>query len=203
MSAVDGKLFQTGYSGITAGSVALFLKRTFSEAENNLTALLIAQVEEEFARLCNRNFKIDDGASSYTLIEYYEYFNSGFTLIMPENTPVNSMTKIEIDGVDRTDEYVEDSNYWIRSNVIEFASPIISANYRQKAVKITYTLKKFWGADVVLMLTKWIAYEFLKSENAGIGLSSMSFAEVSQNFDIKSFKEDKERVIGRYTDFPV
>lgn len=201
MSAVDGKLFQTGYSGIVSANIASFLKRTFSSSETTLTTLLITQIEAEFAKLCNRNFLINNGATPPILTEYYEYFNSGFTKVMPENTPINSMTKIEIDGIDKTSLYVENTNYWITSNFIDFSSPIVGVGYRQKAVKLTYTLKQFWGADVTLMLTKWISYEFLKSENAGIGNSSMSFADVSQNFDIESFSKDREKVIGRYTDF--
>jgi hypothetical protein len=203
MSAVDGKLFQIGYSGLTDEDIASFLKRTFSESEKNLANKLIKGVESEFARLCNRNFLINNQATPPAPIEYYEYFNSGFVKVMPENNPIDKMVKIEIDGVDRTSEYIENNNYWVRGYYIQFASPVISANYPEKAVKITYTLKQFWGDDVILMLTKWVAYDFLKSENGGIGLSSMSFAEVGQNFDIKSFKEEKEKVIGRYTDFCV
>ena len=203
MSAVDGKLYQIGFSGLEDTDISAFLKRSFTNTEKTLVDGLIKDAEEELCRATNRNFKIDDGAETPTLIEYYEYFSADFLKVMVQNSPVNSMVKIEVDGVDKTANYTENSNYWIYDNFITFASAVVGTGYDQKAVKITYTLTKFWGRDVILMLTKWVAYEFLKSENAGVGISSMSFADISQNYDLRNFIKDRDKVIFRYTDFEI
>jgi len=108
-----------------------------------------------------------------------------------------------VDGVDKTSYYTENDNYWIYDNFIVFASAVVGAGYDQKAVKITYTLRPFWGSDLTLMLKKWVAYEFLNTENAGVGLNSMSFADMSQSFDVPRFMKERDKVIYRYSDFEI
>jgi hypothetical protein len=204
MSAVDGNLYQSsGFSGLTDTDIANFLKRTLSASEKTLVTSLITELESELCRATNRNFKVDSGGAVPVPVQYYEYFNGGFTKIMPQNTPVDSLVAIEIDGVDKTSHYTENVNYWIYDNFIVFASPVVGTSHNLKSVKITYTIKKFWGDDVILMLKKWVAYEFLKSENAGVGNSSMSFAEVAQTFDLNNFIKERDKVIFRYTDFEI
>lgn len=203
MSAVDGNLYQTGYSGLTDTDISTFLKRTFTASEKVLVNNLITDLEDELCRATNRNFKVDDGADDPTLVQYYEYFTADFLKVMVQNSPVNSMVAIEVDGVDKTSLYTENVNYWIYDNYIVFSNTVVGTGYDLKSVKITYTIKKFWGRDVTLMLTKWVAYEFLKSENAGVGNSSMSFAEVAQTFDLNNFIKERDKVIFRYTDFEI
>jgi len=91
MSAVDGKLFQTGYSGLTDEDISSFLKRTFTESEKDLANELIESVEDEMCRATNRNFKINDGENVPTDIQYYEYFSADFLKVMLQNTPIASL----------------------------------------------------------------------------------------------------------------
>lgn len=201
--SVNGLAYQTGFSGIKNTDIASFLKRSFDSSENDLATKLIQYIEEEVCRRTNRNFKIDDGSEEANLIEYYEEFNAGATKYMPQNTPLNSLVKIEIDGVDKTSLYTEGTNYWVYDNFFKFETGLVSNVYADKAVKLTYTLRKFWGYDLVLMIIKWVAYEFLKSENAGVGVNNMSFADIAQSFDLRGFESEKDRVIGRYIDFEI
>ena len=112
MSAVDGTLFYSGYSGVTPIQVGNLLKRTFSDDERALVVELISFAEDEFARSCNRNFKDD--------LTYYEYFDTGFTRVNLLNTPIKSLTAVVVDGMDRTANYTENTHYWIYNSFIQF-----------------------------------------------------------------------------------
>lgn len=195
MSAVFAKTFYTGYSNITSADIASYLKRTFTEAELALTDEIIASVESELANKCNRNFD--------TSLTYYETFNSGFTRVMLYNTPINSLKDIYIDGVKKTSLYVLNTDYFIYENMLVFITPITGTNYPYNAVKIEYDIVKFWGEDVTNLIKKWVAYEFLNSENAGVGVKSMSFDTLSQDFDLATFNKQKEDLIFRYTNFEI
>jgi len=95
------------------------------------------------------------------------------------------------------------TNYFIYENTIIFTSPVVGATYPYNAVKIEYDIQKFWGEDVVNLLIKWVAFEYLNSENAGVAISNMNFDALSQNFDLAGFKKEKEEIIFRYTNFEI
>ena len=189
MSAVDGTLFYSGYSGVTPIHVANLLKRTLSDDEKALVVDIISSVEDEFARQCNRNFDNDR--------TYYQYFDNGFTKVYLLNTPINTLTAIVVDGMDRTSNYTENTHYCIYDSYIRFLE-YVSGVSLFKAIRLEYTIKKFWGNDVKQLITKWAAYDFLNSDNAGVGLSSMSFEQISQTFNTDQFIKERKTVIGRY-----
>lgn len=195
MSSVNGKVFHTGYSLLTPANIASYLKRSFTNAETSIVEGMITSIEAEFALRCNRNFD--------STLTYYEIFNGGFTTVMLKNTPISSLKKLYIDGVDKTSLYILDTNYFLYENTLVFVTPITGAKYPYNAIKIEYEMQKFWGEDVINLLKKWIGYEFLNSENAGIGVRSMSFDTLSQDFDITAFNKEKEDMIFRYTNFDI
>ena len=170
-------------------NVAMLLQRTFSEDEKALIVDLISSAEDEFARQCNRNF--DDNRT------YYEYFDNGFTKVTLLNTPIKTLEAIVVDGMNRTSNYTENTHYWIYDSFIRFIE-YLSGVSLFKAIRLEYTIKKFWGNDVKMLITKWAAYDFLTSDNAGVGQTSMSFEQISQTFNVDQFIKERETVIGRY-----
>jgi hypothetical protein len=193
MSAVDGTLYFDGFSQVSDVDVAGFLKRTLSAEEKASVLTLAKQIEVEVASRCHRNFNTD--------LTYYEYLPSGFSNVMLKNTPIASMEALYLDGVDKTSLYTANVNYWIDGSIIYFETPVTSSTGYRNSVKIEYKIKKFWGEDVKRIITQWVAMAFLASENAGVMTTSMSFADLSQNFDTAEFKQQIEAMIYRYTDF--
>ncbi|RMD67348.1 MAG: hypothetical protein D6822_08420 [Cyanobacteria bacterium J149] len=182
--------YQTGYTGITNTDVASFLKRTLTTSEQSLVDSLIAEVERSLCRECNRQFS--------EITEYYEVFESGISQFDLYNLPISAITKIEVDNVDVTSNYTLASDYWIIDGLyVKFETPIISTDI-YTGVKITYQIRKFWGDDIKLLVKKWAAYEFLNSENGGVGASSVNFSELSQTFNISQYQKEKEKVINYY-----
>lgn len=192
----DAKIYQTGFSGLTFTDIQTFLKRTFSTAEQTLATSLIKQKEYELCNLTNRQFL-------YTGVEYYEKFNAPLVTVFPYATPLSTLVKIEVDGIDKTSLYVLGRDYYVYDNFFHFESPIVSAGNQHQAVKLTYTLKQFWGEDIKYLITRWVAVDFLASENGGVALSNMSFSGLSQGFDLATFNDDKHKIIFRYTDFAI
>jgi hypothetical protein len=187
--------YQTGFSGITFADIALFLKRTLTASEQTLVTSLIAEVEREICRSTSRQFS--DTA------EYYEEFRSGYSQFYLYNLPVASISLIEIDGVDMTSSYTEGSDYWILDEIlIKFEVPIVSQNL-YTGVKLTYTIRKFWGEDIELLIKKMVAVNFLRSEDGGVALGSFSFADEAQQFNQRQFDIEKEKVINYYKSLSV
>lgn len=183
--------YQTGYSGLTHTDIAAFLKRTLTSDDQTLVTSLIAEVERSLCALTNRQFKPS--------VDYYEEFGSGISEFELFNLPINSLTSIEVDGVDVTSNYTLGENYWIMDELyVKFETPITSQNI-YTGVKLTYQIRQFWGDDVKLLLKKWVAYEFLNSENAGVGVSNFGFSDLNKTFNLSQYEKEKEKIINYYT----
>jgi len=183
--------YQTGYSGLTQADIATFLKRTLTTDEQTLVTSLITEVERSLCQMTNRQFKSG--------VDYYEEFGSGHSNFDLANVPVSSLTTIEVDGVDVTANYDLAEDYWVMDELyIKFQSPITSADL-YTGVKLTYQIRQFWGEDVKLLLKKWISYEFLNSENAGVGVSNFGFSDLNKTFNVSQYQREKEKIISYYT----
>ena len=196
MPAVDARIYQSGYSGLTYTSIQSFLKRTFTSAEQTLVASLIVDAEIMLCELTNRQFK-------YTSQEYYETLNGGFLKFMPFATPVSTLAGVTIDGVDVTDNYTLNTDYFVYDNYIVFESPLVSATDNRNAVKLTYTLRQFWGKDVENLLKKWVSLEFLSSENGGAKVDRFNFGNLSQDINHEALQKELDKLVFRYTDFEI
>jgi hypothetical protein len=194
-TAVDGTLYATGYSGVAPVDLAQYLKRTFTADETASAFDLIKSVEYELASKCHRNFNTD--------LTYFEYFNGGRSVYSPSNYPVASLTKIEVDGIDITDNHTLGATYWILGNDLRFYTPVYSSHLPFNAVRLEYIIKPFWGDDVKLMVKKWAGVNFLNAENGGVPLSSFSFADLSQTFSYSEFTKERDALIARYEDILV
>jgi len=170
-------MYTTGFSQLTNLDISTFLKRDFNDNEKEIVNNLITEIESQLCEECNREFDY--------LTEYNEVFNSPAIRITPKNMPIKEVVSITSDGVEITD--YEIYNYYIEFEEI-----------KSKPIELTYEIEKFWGKNIILLLKKWVAYEFLNSENGGVFLSSMGFSEVSQVFDVNSFLKEKEKVIFKY-----
>jgi len=192
ITAVDVRIPQTGYSNITYSNIALLLKRSLKVGDQKLITNLIIKEEYKLASRCNRQF-------AYSSKVYYDTVDAGFSIFKPSTYPLSTLTKVLVDGVDKTSLYTENTNYWIKDRQIRFLVPIVSSSYAYNAVRLEYTIRQFWGYDVIDYLSKAVAVEFLASENAGVKLSNTSFADTSLTFDLNSFKSEQEDLIYRYS----
>lgn len=183
--------FQIGYSGLSHTDIASFLKRTLTADEQALVTSLISEVERSLCQLTNRQFKPS--------VDYFQEFGSGISEFELANVPISQLSEVSVDGVDVTENYTLGENYWIMDEIyIKFETPITSQNI-YTGVKLSYQIRKFWGEDIKLFLKKWISYEFLNSENAGVGVSNFSFAELNKVLNVSQFNRDKEKIINYYT----
>lgn len=195
MASVDGKLFQTGFTGLQDADIERFLQRTLNAEQKVSITEIITSVEHEFASRCNRNFDTDE--------TYFEYFDSGISRVTPNNTPIATLEGVTIDGVDKTTDYTLNSNYWIRENEIDFLVPLMGASYGYNAVTIEYTIKKFWGDDVVRAIKEMVARNYLSSGDGGVNQTNNSFSNISQGFDLAGFQKHFDDTIFRYTNFSI
>jgi hypothetical protein len=170
-------MHKTGFSGLTNLDISTFLKRDFNENEKHIVDDLITEIEDQLCEECNREFDYNE--------EYVETFNPPAFKLVTDNMPIVSVESLKIGGVESTD-------YTIYNYYIELGEQTL------ETVELTYTIEKFWGKNIILFLKKWIAYEFLNSENAGVGLNSMGFADISQTFDVNHFLKEKDKTIFKY-----
>lgn len=196
VTTADAKIYQTGFSGLSYTDIGKYLKRTILASEQELVTNLIKEKEFELCSQTNRQFL-------YTNVEYWQKFNANITKVIPFNTPLNTLTKVEINGVDVTSQFILDYNYFIYDNYIYFKTPLVASQDYHNAVKLTYTIRQFWGDDIKNLLKKWVALEFLASENAGVNDSSRSVSGVNESLDLAGFEKEKREVIFRYIDFEV
>ena len=183
--------YQTDYSGITNSDIASFLKRTLTTSEKTLVNELITEVERSLCTATSRQFR--------TGVDYEESFGSGISQFELFNVPISSITAIIVDGVDVTSNYTLGTDFWVLDELyVKFKTPITSTDL-YTGVKIDYQIRKFWGEDIELLIKKWVSYEFLNSENAGIGVSNFSFSDLQKAFDTSKYLKDKERLISYYT----
>ena len=192
----DAREYQTGYSELIATDIANYLKRSFNSADAILVTQLIIDKEFQLCSQCNRQFKVTNQT-------YFEYFDAPRTKFIPYASPVSAVSEIMVNGVDKTSSYAVGQDYFIYDNLIAFYSPIIASTYSPRAIKLTYSLRQFWGQDVTNLIKKWVAVEFLNSENGGVATSQLSFSELSQSLDLGGFEKEKRQLIFRYSDFEV
>jgi len=193
----DAKIYQSGFSGLTHTNIASFLKRTLTASEQTLVTQLIKDKEIALCVYTNRQFGYGSN------FEYYETINGGFTRFVPYATPVATLEEIIVDGVDVTANYTVNEDYFIYDNSIIFETPIVSASNNRRAVKLTYTVRQFWADDIKNLLTKWVALEFLSSEDGGVNTNNVTFGNLSKGLNLDMFEKEKMSIIYRYTDFVV
>jgi hypothetical protein len=194
MASVDGKLFQTGFTGLQDSDIERFLQRKLNADQKIIITDLIKEIEYDFASQCNRNF---DPAEIY-----YETFDSIISRVMLYNTPLATLSKIYVDGVDVTSQYVLNTDYWVFENEIGFLTPVVSQS-GYNGVKLEYTIKQFWGDDVIRAIKKMVARNFLTSADGGLNQQTTSFSNISQSFDLAGFEKEWENIIFRYTNFNI
>ena len=73
-----------------------------------------------------------------------------------------------------------------------------SGGVNKRALEIEYTIRKFWGDDIRLLVEKMAGAVWLNAEDAGVAKTDISFAATRQVMDSVQFAKDIERVISRY-----
>lgn len=191
MSVVKYNKYSVGYSAIVHGDIASFLKRTLTTADQTLVTSLIAEVEREICRQTRRQFHQVD--------TFYEEYPTGVSKFLLSNVPIKAITKIIIDGVEKTSNYTENVHYWIiDGQYVRFQTPLVASQNPYTGVRIEYSIDQFWGDDVKNLIKKMVSYEFLNSENAGVGLSNESFSDQSAGFNVSRFHKEKDELFKYY-----
>lgn len=193
------KQFITGFSGVTYETIASFLKRTFTPDEQTEISSLITQIEYELAARCRRQFAYQTDDEQYPeAIEYSEFFDLPNDNFFPNAFPIEEVKSIKVEGVEKIETLTENVDYFIYDSHIEFYPDLFEVNQGRKALQLTYTIRKFWGDDVVLLIKKLAGKMWLASEDAGESIGERSFASVREVMDSKEFKNQVETTISRY-----
>lgn len=193
MSNIRATEYQSGYSGLSHSDIAKFVHKTLTTDEQTIVTALIAQMEVTLARKCRRQFKDSLGTDNY----YYDILSAGEDTLRVSSAPINSIYKIEVDGVtkylssDASYPLVLDTDFYVNDEDIEFVAIPTSSTRNKNAVKVYYTIRKFWGDDVVIALKRWVSEVFLSSEYAGRKISSFSVQGENISFadDLPAFIE--------------
>jgi hypothetical protein len=188
MADLNAKSYQSGYTGLKGSDIASYLKQTFTVEEEAQAESLISSVETMLAIQCHRNFLIKDSAGVDQV--YYEYFDGGKELYRSSNFPINEVTKIQISGSDKyvkgggSNELTLDTDFIVDRAEIEFLTmvPCAFSNTQRKAVKIFYTLEKFWGSDVIENVKRLVAELMKAREQGGKEIKGYSFAGMRIDF---------------------
>lgn len=196
MSTFNPRQFLTGYSGIQSTDLARFLKRRFTAKEQALADDLIRHVEADFAALCERNFAFQDQSDDPEPIQYKERFDTGRVTYYPAAFPVQEIIEVKVAG--QVQDLEENEDYFIYDDHIEFESALSSSGDHRRALEITYTIRKFWGDDVILAIKKCAGRLWLSSEAAGVHLSDRMFSSIRETFDNEAFEKEISQVVRRY-----
>lgn len=182
MPEIKGTTNQSGYSGLTAADIAAYLGVTFTADEQAQAALVIQGIETFISLQCKRNFLHGDDNI------YWERFDSGKHYYRLRNFPVKEITKIQIDGVTKYDkaaqsnELILDTDFYLNDDYeVEFENAVYSLRERN-ALKIFYTIDKFWSADLTEAIKRFVAEMSGIQKEGGKEIKSYSFAGLSINY---------------------
>lgn len=196
----DAITLYTGFSGVTATDIASFLGKELSTAESMLCNTFINSAEDYILRQCDKNFLV---SLDNTDVEYEQTFDGGFTEYKTYNYPINEVTKIVVDGVTKyekneTSEYALNSHFWVYPDKVVFQYMQYGSGYSRQSVKITHTIRKFWGEDVKLAIMVWVSEILTSGEHGGRNVTSASINGVSMTFDTKNTPELIKNVVNKY-----
>jgi hypothetical protein len=178
--------YVSGWSGVKANDLALYLRRTLTPQERLEANRLIECAEIEIGQRCRRPFKF---ATTF----YTETFDLPGRVFYTAAFPINLISEFRVDG--ELTSFVEGEDYFLYDSYIQFNTRLTG---KRRGLKIKYSIRKFWDKDIEQLVLTIAGQTWLNSENAGLGLKEASFAAVREVFDIESHKKQIQDVINRY-----
>lgn len=181
MTAFDGNLYLSGWSGLTYTDIQTFNGKTIPSANQTSVNNLIKSVEDYIERECARNFKV------LATDDYYsEIFTSGKTSYQLSSYPItlkkiilNSQTVY--DSSSQTNIYTLNLDFYIKHNRIYFPGTAEASGYYND-LEFRYNISQFWGDDVKQAIIRVVSDIYLNRANSGKPITNMSFSGVSFGF---------------------
>jgi len=194
---VDAELKQSNWSGVTPANIGDFLDEVITGKET-LIAKMILKAEDDISSGAGRNFKIANTI-------YEETLDAGTDKLYTSNSPINEVQKITVNG---NDVFIKDGSnntlnlgveFLVYPKYVFFRNGIYSPNgFDEQAVKIQYTLKKFWGEDVVGAIIEAVAKTYLQKEYGNKDVSQMDTGTITVGFNQES-RGILEKIVEKYT----
>lgn len=200
MADINGKLYKSGYSGLTQADVAAFISKTLSAPEQTVVTSLIADIEDFICRACRRNFFIADGSTD----QYYEIVDAGKEEYYLTNGPIKEILKITVNS---TDWYVKGgssnkltlgTDLFVYENKVLFETVPYSSINDRRAMTIYYSIEQFWGGDLKLAIQRWVAETFLAREYGGSSPSRFNVQGFSLDFNTANLPDYIQSVVESY-----
>ena len=185
--------YPTGYSGLAHADIASFLQKTFTAGEQAAVTALIAEVESEISRRCDRAFKVAES-------QYKEVFDvpPQVDAFRTKHSPINSVVLMTMEG---ETIYEANDNHGLKVHVYPnrlVIPEIPDPEYAERALEVTYTIKQFWGDDVKLAIKRVVGQLILNAENAGVPLITTSFGSMTETKDGQELVKHIDAVVKRY-----
>lgn len=200
---INAKLYQTGYSKLTGNDIASFLGKTFSVEEKAVAEDLIESCEDHIARACRRNFLVKDNDNND--VEYFETLDAGKYRYYLKNFPINTIKRIDLDGVQKYDSDNEATyGLYLGSDLhvsdFEFTLDWLftSARDDRNALKVYYTIEEFYGKDVSLAIKRFVAEIFSSRSYGGRQVNNISVPQLSMGFDNSKAEKYFKSIVSRY-----
>lgn len=200
MADIKGNAIQSGYSGVTHNDIAALLGKTFNAQEQTLATTYISSIERYIASKCRRNFKDNLGSDSY--YDIFDAGRDGYTLF---NYPISEVKRIVVDGVDQyvsTDSenslFVQGQDFFVHDFAIQFATIPHSSVNNRRALKIYYTIAKFWGDDVVIAVKMWVSQLMGSREYGNRSVKKIEFNGFRLEFKEEEMPQIVKSVIENY-----
>jgi hypothetical protein len=200
MADLNGKLYKSGYSGLTHTDIAAFFSKTLSATEQSVVTNLIAEIEDFLCRACRRNFFLPDGTTD----KYYEEMDAGQDKVYVTNGPIKEVLKITVNDVDwyvkggGSNKLVLGTDFFVYEHKIIFETVPYSSIDDRRAMKIYYTIEPFWGAEVKLAIKRWVAEVFLAREYGGSAPKQFNVQGFSLALDENNLPSYLKSIIGSY-----
>ncbi len=200
MADLNGKLYKSGYSGVTHTDIANFLSKTLSAPEQSVVTALIADVEDFFCRACRRNFFLPDGTTD----KYYETVDAGKDKYYLTNGPIKEVLKITVNDIDwyvkdgGSNKLVLGTDFFVYENQIQFESSPYSTINDRRAMKIYYSIEAFWGSDLKLAIKRWASDLFLSREYGGTSVKRFNVQGFSIDFDENGLPNYVNAIVSSY-----
>ncbi len=199
MADLNGKLYKSGYSGLTHSDIAAFISKTLSAPEQAVVTALIADIEDFLCRACRRNFFVPDGTTD----KYYETVDAGNETLRLLNLPIKEILKITVNG---TDWYVKGSgnqpvlgtDFFVYEDKVVFETVPYSSVDDRRALAVYYTIEQFWGSDIKLAIKRWVSDIFLAREYGGNSVSRFNVQGFSMDFNTTSLPQFIQAVVDSY-----
>lgn len=200
MADLNGKLYKSGYSGLTYSDIAAFLSKTLIGAEQTLITALIADIEDYLCRATRRNFFIADGTTD----KYVETVDAGLDRYYLTNGPIKEVLQISVNGTDwylkggGSNKLTLGTDFFVYEDKVVFENVPYSSIDDRRAMKIYYTIEQFWGNDVKLAIKRWVSDLFLAREYGGASIKRFNVQGFSMDFDETSLPTYIKSVVDSY-----